>query len=102
MSEIEIADDGSLIHQAPLDGRYVVNRKIGQGSLATVSHGTHLALNQSIAIKQFTGLLNLHRGELTQEMRRNLRHAIERNASIDSDFVLRIVDVNVDAGRPIW
>ena len=53
-----------------------------------------------MAIKQFTGLIDLFRGELTPEIRRELRARIEANANIESDFVLPILDVNVDHETP--
>ena len=44
--------------------------------------------------------MDLFRGELTPEIRRELRERIEANANVDSDFVLPVLDVNVDHDTP--
>lgn len=100
LNEIVLAATMEAPPSEPLDGRYLVHSELGAGALSTVRLGVQLSLNKPVAIKQFTGLAGLSAGEITPSMRRELRKTIEQNAEIDSQFVLSVLDMNVDAEVP--
>lgn len=100
LNEIDLELSGNAQVGAPLDGRYLPSIVLGSGALSTVSLGMHLPLNKPIAIKSFNGLIDLFRGELTPQIRKELKCQIEDYANIESDFVLSVLDVNVNADVP--
>ena len=100
LNEIELDRSGVSQIGAPIDDRYLPRRTLGSGALSRVSEGIHLTLNRSIAIKKFTGLADLFRGDLTPEIRKDLKARIEDNANIESDFVVSVLDVNVEVDIP--
>lgn len=100
LNEIELDRSGISQIGAPIDDRYLPRRTLGSGALSRVSEGIHLTLNRPIAIKKFTGLADLFRGDLTPEIRKDLKARIEDNANIESDFVVSVLDVNVEVDIP--
>jgi len=79
-----------------IDGKYRVDRILGQGAMGVVLAATHLELDQRVAIK----VLQSSQAERDDGARRFLREA-RACAKIQSEHVVRVLDVGrLRAGSP--
>jgi serine/threonine-protein kinase len=77
-----------------LDGRYRVERKIGEGGMGVVLAARHIGLGQRVAIK-------LMRADADPVWRRRFVREARAASCIESDHVARVFDVGLtEDGAP--
>jgi eukaryotic-like serine/threonine-protein kinase len=82
-------------HQRVLDGKYALERRLGEGGMGAVYVAQHVALRHLVAIK-------VMHGPATNDetaVRRFLREA-RAMAALDHPNIVRVLDFGVDQGAP--